>query len=156
MWTTIIDLILATDMAKHFQALKEFAEIFDAGAYSMENKEHRLITMQLLLKCADISNVARPFELADRWCDLLCEEFFRQGDLESASGMEYTNPLNDRVHLDKAKSQIGFYTFVCKPLYEAAARAMPPLQANVRQLESNLDIWKDDLERRAQQVEVGI
>jgi hypothetical protein len=156
MWTTIIDLILATDMAKHFGSLKEFGEIFDAGEYSMEKKEHRLITMQMILKCADISNVARPFELADRWCDLLCEEFFRQGDLESATGMEYTSALNDRAHLDKAKSQIGFYTFVCKPLYEAAARAMPPLDANVKQLDSNLEIWKADLDRRANQVEIGV
>jgi hypothetical protein len=156
MWTTIIDLILATDMAKHFGSLKEFNELFDSGEYTMKKQPHRLMTMQLILKCADISNVARPFELADKWCDVLCEEFFRQGDLECATGMEYTSPLNDRAHLDKAKSQIGFYTYVCRPLFQTAAKPMPPLEANVQQLEANLEIWKEDIERRANQVEVGV
>jgi hypothetical protein len=98
--------------------------------------------MKLLLKCSDISNVSRPFELADRWCDVLCEEFFRQGDLEMAQGMEYTSPLNDREHLNKPKSQIGFYTFVCLPLYETGARAVPALICNCNQIRENLDIWK--------------
>jgi hypothetical protein len=52
--------------------------------------------------------------------------------------MEYTSPLNDREHLDKPKSQIGFYTFVCLPLYVVAARALPLLQVNVDQVQSNL------------------
>jgi hypothetical protein len=105
--------------------------------------------MQLILKCGDISNVSRPFELADKWCDVLCEEFFRQGDLEMANGMEYTSPLNDRSHLDKPKSQIGFYTFVCLPLFQAAAKAVPTLQCNVEQVESNLAIWKDAQQKQA-------
>jgi hypothetical protein len=105
--------------------------------------------MQLLLKCADISSVARPFELADKWCVVLCEEFFRQGDLEAAHGMSYTNPLNDRAHLDKPKSQIGFYTFVCLPLFEAAAQALPDLQCNVDQVKSNLAVWKAEIERES-------
>jgi hypothetical protein len=98
--------------------------------------------MNLILKCGDISNVSRPFEMANRWCDVLCEEFFRQGELEATHGMEYTSPLNDRAHLDKPKSQIGFYTFVCLPLYQMAARAMPALQVNVEQVQSNLATWK--------------
>jgi hypothetical protein len=114
----------------------------DKGPLDLENDEHRLMLMQVILKCGDISNVSRPFELADKWCDVLCEEFFRQGDLEMANGMEYTSPLNDREHLDKPKSQIGFYTFVCLPLYQLAARALPPLQVNVDQVESNLATWK--------------
>ena len=142
MWTTIIRLILATDMAKHFDLLKTFNGLFDAGEFTMENPEHRTLVMQMLLKCGDISNVSRPFELADKWCDVLCEEFFRQGDLENAQGMEYTSPLNDRSHLDKPKSQIGFYTFVCLPLFQSLAKAIPALECNVQQVESNLAIWK--------------
>ncbi|OHS95630.1 3'5'-cyclic nucleotide phosphodiesterase family protein [Tritrichomonas foetus] len=142
MWTLIIDLILVTDMSKHFGFLKASNEEMDKGPLNMENEYHRSIVMKAILKCGDISNVSRPFELADRWCDVLCEEFFRQGDLEMTNGMEYTSPLNDREHLDKPKSQIGFYTFVCLPLYECCARAMPELIVNVNQVKSNLDTWK--------------
>lgn len=150
MWTLIIDLILITDMAKHFDFLKSVNAELDKGPLNMEDESHRLMVMQAILKCGDISNVSRPFELANRWCDVLCEEFFRQGDLEMASGMEYTSPLNDRAHLDKPKSQIGFYTFVCLPLYEVAARAMPELICNVNQIKSNLEIWKKRAAEKAE------
>ena len=148
MWMTIISLILSTDMAKHFEILKNFNAIMDAGEFSMENKDHRILLMQLLLKTADISNVSRPFDIANRWCDILCEEFFRQGDLEMAQGMEYTSDLNDKAHLDKPKSQIGFYTFVCLPLYQALARAFPQLSVNVKSVQSNLAIWKQTTEAK--------
>jgi len=143
-WTMIIKLILMTDMAKHHKCLQETNELLDklGGKLDLNDTEQRALGMELVLKCADISNVSRPFEMANKWCDVLCEEFFRQGDLEKTSGMEYTSPLNDRAHLDKAKSQIGFYTFVCLPLYETAARALPGLQVNVDQVKSNLEVWK--------------
>ena len=142
MWNLILQLILVTDMAKHFSFLKEFNEKFDSGKFNLDNQENRVVMMQLLLKCGDISNVSRPFDLADKWVDVLCEEFFRQGDLEQAQGMEYTSPLNDREHLDKPKSQIGFYTFVCLPLFQAMAKAVPKLDCNVQQINSNLSVWK--------------
>ena len=142
MWTLVISLILATDMARHFDLLKQFNALYDSEQFTLDDPEHRLLLMQLVLKCGDISNVSRPFELADKWCDVLCEEFFRQGDLEMANGMEYTSPLNDRSHLDKPKSQIGFYTFVCLPLFQATAKAIPALECNVNQVQSNLAVWK--------------
>ena len=151
MWSLIIQLILITDMAKHFDFLKALNADLDKGPLDNTNPEDRMKMMQCILKCSDISNVSRPFELADKWCDVLCEEFFRQGDLEMASGMEYTSPLNDREHLDKPKSQIGFYTFVCLPLYETSARLFPQLQVNVDQVKSNLAIWKAASEAKAEQ-----
>jgi len=140
-WSSIISLILATDMARHFELVKSFTSLLDNGEFSMDNPDVRLQLMQLMLKCGDISNVARPFEIADKWCDVLCEEFFRQGDLEQASGMEYSSPLNDRASLNKPKSQIGFYSFVCLPLFQVVARAVPSLKVSVDQVESNLQKW---------------
>jgi len=99
--------------------------------------------MKLLIKTADISNVSRKFEVADRWCDILCEEFFRQGELERANGMEYTSPMNDREHLDKPKSQIGFYKNVCIPLIELLQSFIPKLNDIFEQASSNLSKWID-------------
>ena len=56
---------------------------------------------------------------------------------------------NDRAHLDKPKSQIGFYTSVCLPLYETTARGIPSLIVNVNQVKSNLEVWKKDMEQGA-------
>jgi hypothetical protein len=149
MWTLLINLILITDMAKHFEFLKAVTAVLDERPFDMNNYDHRVMLMQLLLKCGDVSNVSRPFELADKWCDVLCEEFFRQGDLEMVQGMEYTSPLNDREHLDKPKSQIGFYNFVCLPLFETTAKAVKELECNCEQIRKNLEIWKAAAEAKA-------
>ena len=143
MWNLFIKLILATDMSKHFDLVKRAQAALDANEWDINNPEHHTLALQLLLKVGDISNVSRPFELADKWCDILNTEFFRQGDLEKSSGIGLTSPLNDREHPDKPKSQIGFYNFICIPLYQTIARVFPPLQVNVDSLKNNLSVWME-------------
>jgi hypothetical protein len=50
--------------------------------------------------------------------------------------------VTDREHLDKPKSQIGFYTSVCLPLFEAVAKVMPSLEGSVKQLLANIKKWQ--------------
>ena len=142
MWNLFIKLILATDMANHFALVKKCQALNDEGKWTFDEQENRTLALQLVIKVADISNVSRPFELANKWCDILNNEFFRQGDLEKESGIGLTSPLNDRENSDKPKSQIGFYNFICLPLYQVVALIFPPLQVNVDSLKSNLEVWK--------------
>ena len=51
-----------------------------------------LLHMQALLKCADISNVAKPLPVAMEWAVAVSDEFFAQGDLERAQGIEVRLP----------------------------------------------------------------
>ncbi|OHS97900.1 3'5'-cyclic nucleotide phosphodiesterase family protein [Tritrichomonas foetus] len=141
MWNMVIKLILSTDMALHFNLVKSTSELLDNNELDLQKEEHRQIAMDLLLKVADISNVSRPFDIADKWCNILSEEFFRQGDMEKENGIELSSPLNDREHQDKPKSQIGFYNFICLPLYQIAARVFPKLQVNVERVKENLKVW---------------
>ena len=140
-WGIIIKLILATDMAFHFKLVKQASEMCDAGPFDITDPDQRILGLQLILKVADISNVSRPFKLADKWCDVLSEEFFRQGDHEKQS-FGLTSPLNDRENPDKPKSQIGFYNFVCIPLYSVISRMFPQLEVNLNSVKSNLEVWK--------------
>ena len=142
MWNLFIQLILATDMARHFELVKGAQAMLDENKWDINTPECRLLALKLILKVADISNVSRPFGLADNWCDILCNEFFRQGDLEKETGIGLTSPLNDRENSDKPKSQIGFYNFICLPLYQVVARIFPPLQVNADSVKSNLEKWK--------------
>ena len=43
---------------------------------------------QLLLKCADISNVVKPAAVAAEWSVAVTDEFFAQGDMERALAIE--------------------------------------------------------------------
>jgi putative methionine-R-sulfoxide reductase with GAF domain len=144
-WTLFIRIILSTDMAHHFELVKGAQAAVDSGDFNMENPEFRLLGLQLIMKVGDISNVSRPFPMADKWCDILNQEFFRQGDLEKASGIGLTSPLNDREAANKPKSQMGFYNFICLPLYTVVAKLYPPLQVLVDSVKSNLDKWKSML-----------
>ena len=140
-------------MAKHFEMIKTTNAALDESKFTIENQDDRLTAMCLLLKVADISNVSRPFEIADKWCDILNGEFFRQGDLEKEKGIGLTSPLNDREHPDKPKSQIGFYNFVCLPLYNLVAKLFPPLSVNADSVRSNLAVWMSLAEKKKKEEE---
>lgn len=145
MWNLIINLILITDMAKHFEFLQELDKIINEKRDWRQNDSQTIL--QMIIKLSDISTIFRKFELADRWTAVLCEEFFRQGDLEKAAGMEYTSPLNDREHLDKSKSQIGFYTNVCLPFANKAAQILDGLDDALKNVNENLQTWKERVEQ---------
>jgi hypothetical protein len=141
-WKLFIHIILATDMAKHFDLVKRAQAAVDAKNFNFATDEQRLLGLELLIKVGDISNVARPFEIADKWCDILNEEFFHQGDLEKETGIGFTAPLNDRANANKPKSQVGFYTFVCIPLYTVIAGIYPPIGVLLESVKDNLAKWK--------------
>ena len=141
-WSWIIQMILATDMAHHFKLVKNANDIMDQGPINLANMKHRMMAMTMLMKVSDISNVSRPFEIADKWCDVLCEEFWRQGDMELANGLPISSSLNERGKGNKPKGQVGFYNIVCLPLYQAIARIFPELEVNLEAVKSNLEVWK--------------
>ncbi|OHT07438.1 3'5'-cyclic nucleotide phosphodiesterase family protein [Tritrichomonas foetus] len=152
MWALLINLILSTDMAKHFQIVEQGNEMLAKKRQWQKSEKDRLLVMELMIKTADISNVSRRFDIANLWCTDLCEEFFRQGDFEKASGME-CSPMNDREHLDVEKSQIAFYHSVCLPLFELDAKIMPGMKALVEQVTKNMAIWERRLEEKHKQEE---
>jgi len=55
--------------------------------------------------CADLSASTRPLEIAITWSKRILEEFFNQGDRESALGLEI-GPLNDRHKTSVPGSQV--------------------------------------------------
>jgi len=148
-WSWICHLILSTDMAHHFKLVKQANDIIDEGSINLSSESHRLMGLTMLLKVADISNVSRPFEIAGKWCDVLCEEFYRQGDMEKSQGLDFSSPLNDREHQDVPKGQIGFYNFICLPLYQGISRIFPELKVNAEAVKENLEKWKQIAEANA-------
>lgn len=79
--SSVIDLVLATDMALHMDLVSAFkARISSGMALSSvyKTKADRILLMKIALKCADISNVARPLNTYLKWTEKLTEEFFNQ------------------------------------------------------------------------------
>jgi hypothetical protein len=114
-----------------------------AGAAAL--REGREFLVIFLVHCGDLSNpVAPTFKTAQQWAKLVCAEFTHQVEAEKEGGMPVTawmDNLDTPVAI--AKLQVGFYSYVCKPLWTAAARMLPvacgPLLENINR---NTDQWK--------------
>lgn len=113
----IIRCILATDMARHNEILSQFREAMLSG-FDYNNRTHINLLCMVLIKVADISNEARPMEVAEPWLDRLLQEFFTQSDAEKEEGLPVT-PFMDRDKITKPSSQCSFIGFVLLPLFEA-------------------------------------
>ena len=98
--------------------------------------------MCLIIKAADISNPARPLPIYEKWIEGVMQEFFTQGDLEKAKGMQIS--MNCNRDVDKVpKAQVGFISFLVAPLYQALCSYAPSLQPLVDQLEQNRKHFAD-------------
>ncbi|KAG7313398.1 hypothetical protein JYU34_000517 [Plutella xylostella] len=108
-------LILATDITRQQEYLSQFKAHMDADTLDLTLASHRLLVLQIALKCADISNPCRPWDISRKWSLKVCEEFFRQGDYERRLNLPVT-ALCDRHTTSIPKIQTGFFTYVVTPL----------------------------------------
>jgi hypothetical protein len=75
----MLNAILSTDMAIHFELLSKLTARLETGEpLKKEDKEDRAMLINILLHAADISNLCRPYELSRHWSDCLHEEFLAQ------------------------------------------------------------------------------
>ncbi|XP_018653649.1 putative calcium/calmodulin-dependent 3,5-cyclic nucleotide phosphodiesterase [Schistosoma mansoni] len=97
----VIDMVLCTDMSLHFQQIKNMKTMI-----SMPESIDKTKALSLIVHCADISHPAKEWALHEQWSDILCEEFFRQGDRERELNLPIS-PLCDR-----------FIDFIVEPSFQ--------------------------------------
>jgi hypothetical protein len=143
----IIELVLATDLKHHAQLCADFKELVLNGGHELSKegappelvktksfKTKRMLSepdfcdpkvksciLKCALKCADVSNPARPMAVYEGWIVRVVQEFYNQGDTERAVGLP-PSPFMDRCQPDSAiwRLQAGFIDFVVHPLYKAS------------------------------------
>uniref|UniRef100_A0AAG5DD10 Phosphodiesterase n=1 Tax=Anopheles atroparvus TaxID=41427 RepID=A0AAG5DD10_ANOAO len=113
----ISSLILATDITRQQEFIGRFRDYLSRDALDMRDTAHRHFILQISLKCADISNPCRPWDISKKWSMKVCEEFFRQGDYERQLNLPVTS-LCDRQTTTVPKIQTGFIKFVVTPLMD--------------------------------------
>lgn len=111
-------------MARHNEILTQFKDISPIFDYS--NKAHTNLLCMVLIKVADISNEARPMDVAEPWLDRLLQEFFAQSAAEKSEGLPVT-PFMDPDKVSKPGSQVRFIGLVLLPLFEALGEILPEL-----------------------------
>jgi hypothetical protein len=163
----VTECVLATDLAKGMAwlatARSAFIQNDDSRSgmslrgtlFATESKqnvdekqfqEKKLLKMQLIVKCCDVGHPARLFALHIRWSRRICEEFFRQGDIEASKGMKIS-PLCDRnvPSTTYPAGQIGFINFVSRPLYSLLSHIVKSTDFKpwMNNLDSNQAHWED-------------
>ncbi|XP_063905882.1 high affinity cAMP-specific and IBMX-insensitive 3',5'-cyclic phosphodiesterase 8 isoform X2 [Zophobas morio] len=149
----VIDMILATEMTKHFEHLAKFVNVFctksssdlevDVQEYPQLNSpENITLIKRMMIKCSDVSNPTRPLRLCIEWARRIAEEYFQQTDEEKDRGLPVVMPMFDRYTCSIPKSQIGFVDYIINDMFEAwnAFIDMPDLISYMRQ---NYIRWKE-------------
>ncbi|OMJ92118.1 hypothetical protein SteCoe_5224 [Stentor coeruleus] len=148
----IIEMILETDMSRHFEILGKFrTRAQTLSNFDISIFEDKCQILGMSLKCADIGHSAKDYDLHEKWSILVCEEFFHQGDLEKARGQS-VSMYCDRDTTDIPKSQAGFIKNICLPLYEIWALYLKSETIErfvLFQLQKNLEFWNLKKKRRA-------
>jgi hypothetical protein len=140
-WELFVDLVLATDMSKHFPVIHELA---DRETFDFNEEEFCRCFLKVILKVADVCDCCKPFAVANSVREDVCEEFFQQGFLEGVDGLIYQADRKNRAELVKAASFLAFYQEVCFPMLSILDKICEELVTNSAQLEINIRSWKEE------------
>lgn len=149
----VVEMILATDMAKHFELLAQFRVAVTSP--KLDEETSRFFLYKILLKCADIGHSAKITDLHEKWSLRVMEEFFKQGDAEKAENLA-VSMFCDRETTDVSKvifiqSQKGFLENLAFPLFDAVATTMRCeviACTCVQQVTRNAAFWTRKYKRR--------
>ncbi|OMJ79105.1 hypothetical protein SteCoe_20927 [Stentor coeruleus] len=141
----IIEMILATDMAKHFDLIGKLkAKMINSSSITLTSADQRIEIMKIITKASDVGHAAKSQDLHQKWTNLVCEEFFTQGDMEKAQGLPISMYC-DREKTDIAKSQSGFIKNIVLPIYETLNQCLNSQEIKekcINQLEQNMKSWE--------------
>ncbi|XP_041666290.1 high affinity cAMP-specific and IBMX-insensitive 3',5'-cyclic phosphodiesterase 8B isoform X1 [Cheilinus undulatus] len=156
----IIDMVLATEMTRHFEHVSKFVNSINKPMAAIEetstssinsdcegqanfrnSPENRLLIKRMLIKCADVANPCRPLELCIEWAGRISEEYFAQTDEEKRQGLPVVMPVFDRNTCSIPKSQISFIDYFITDMFDAwdAFATLPGLMEH---LSENYKYWK--------------
>ncbi|XP_019405760.1 PREDICTED: cAMP-specific 3',5'-cyclic phosphodiesterase 7B isoform X1 [Crocodylus porosus] len=143
-------LILATDINRQNEFLIRLKAHLDNQDLRLEDAHDRHFMLQIALKCADICNPCRLWETSKQWSERVCEEFYRQGDLEQKFELEIS-PLCNQQKDTIPSIQIGFMSYIVEPLFEKWAQFTgdTPLSENMlSHLRRNKANWRSLLHKQ--------
>ncbi|GAA6059261.1 hypothetical protein JCM10212_006654 [Sporobolomyces blumeae] len=140
--------ILATDMSRHFEFVKELSDLGKSFATTDGTKDRdleadRLLLCAGLIKSADISNPTRPHRISRAWSTALLEEWSVQASIEADFNLPITVMVQDPLDTKAlAKGQIGFIDLFCKPLFTAMTSCIDEFHDFSEKLRDGRTAWE--------------
>uniref|UniRef100_A0A2K6GJN8 PDEase domain-containing protein n=1 Tax=Propithecus coquereli TaxID=379532 RepID=A0A2K6GJN8_PROCO len=132
----IIDMVLATEMTKHFEHVNKFVNSISKPLAALEESEETeknqeavnsmlrtpenwTLIKQMLIKCPNVSNPCRPLEYYIEWAARISEEYFSHTDGEKQQDSPMAMPAFDRNTCNIPKSQISFIDYFITDTFDA-------------------------------------
>ena len=142
---TIIQLVLSTDLAFSGEIHATYSDALESYEQtgSVDTSDIRLVLMQMVLKCADVSHAAKPLKLHYEWSRRVTSEFFAQGEREKEAGVPLT-AICQRASVNVADSQCGFIDYVVRKPFEMLKRFSGDTPISCRSsahIEANSQFW---------------
>ncbi|GAA5883544.1 hypothetical protein JCM16303_005478 [Sporobolomyces ruberrimus] len=140
--------ILATDMSRHFEFVRELSELGKSfaekdGTATRDLEADRLLLCAGLIKSADISNPSRPHRISRVWSAALLEEWSVQAKIEAEFNLPITVMVQDASdNKALAKGQMGFIDLFCKPLFTAMSSCVDEFRDFSDKLRDGRAAWE--------------
>ncbi|GAB5358035.1 hypothetical protein AAMO2058_000424200 [Amorphochlora amoebiformis] len=158
----IIKLVLATDMSKHSDSLRELNRKLQYKTSTKkkwmksEDPKDVLSDAELLLsmaiKCSDLSNPCRPKKMMLEWSGRINQEFWKQGDLEKIHSLP-VGPGHDRTNSNVPLGQQFFIKVLVSPMYLSWEKVVPEAKVCLKNLKQNLKYWLKKSKRKQRRLQ---
>ena len=142
----IIDVILNTDISKHFTLLTELKTKL-GNNFPTEALEDRTLIMSLTLRTASNFKVIRDRNTFFKWMEKMFEEFYKQGEMEKTLELPISKFM-DRENSNKEKAFANYLSVVCKPLFVTVLIMVDSEEINTIIFKEGIDKNKKHLEQR--------
>lgn len=151
----VLTSILATDMATHFKLvedcekrlLDETRRVFDPT-----NKDDLMFLCKSIVHCSDLGGQTSPWKLANKWGDLVIQEFQSQSEQEKLLGLpESPFMLGLEDELLRNRLQTGFITYVLLPLWDGMCQFFPGMNMHLVTLKENRTGYTEIIDRITQE-----
>ena len=149
--TIWIDMILDTDMSRHFTVVQELESklkkaVDEKKTYNAADKENHSFTLSILLHVCDLGNPTKKWNIYQKWTTRVMEEFHSQAESEVEAGRKPTMPL-PLPSFKLGKFQQGFLRFIRSFFVSTNIINGINLSELINNLDENLKSWElKDLE----------
>jgi GAF domain-containing protein len=143
-WKWIIDLIYATNFGQHFSLIKQYDNVTRDTPLDLGKPRHCLVALQLLLKMADLSDLAKTdLQLGEGFFD----EIFAEGELSPVLGFVFQHAeeedRNDQILVNRERSKLPALSTICFPLFEIVCMAFPELGGVLETVQKNVELFEE-------------
>lgn len=145
--STFVELVLGTDLVNHLQAVNSFKQDMLGGGQEavvqIQEPSKRKQLLKFMLKACDVGASSKVFRINAAWSCRIAAEFFNQGDEETRKGVP-CSPFCDRNIKNINESQLGFFSFISRPLFDNLVAFIGDEHRPIffDELEKNFHFWQ--------------